>query len=161
MSKAKVVSRIFQKLKSKKIDPIRKDLSDREAADIFNSASDEDFNAAMIRKDSLFNDEIKKIAKEEGISLKQAKEIVETNLNEYLGNYDRGGDVVKPNKPLIGAARKLAKGLSQGKEGNFKPKTAQQRFLTGFASGVFKMTPADRYMKTYGKQPRAKTRKNK
>jgi len=71
--------------------------------------------------------------------------------------FDRGGDVVQPKDPLtLGAAKKLAKGLREKKD-----KTAQQRFLTGFASGVFKLTPADRYMKTYGKQARAKTRKDK
>ena len=84
----------------------------------------------------------------------------ENRIRNKRSQYDRGGDVVQPNKPLQGAARKLAKGL-QGKANNFKPKTAQQRFLTGFASGVFKLTPADRYMKTYGKQARAKTRKDK
>jgi len=106
------------------------------------------------KKDKLDSSQ-KKVAKE------MAKEEQESR-DAMFGFYDRGGDVVQPNKPLQGAARKLAKGLQgQGKANNFKPRTAQQRFLTGFASGVFKLTPADRYMKTYGKQARAKTRKDK
>ena len=99
------------------------------------------------KKDKLDSSQ-KKVAKEMAKEEQQSRDAM-------FGFYERGGDVVQPKDPLtLGAAKKLAKGLREKKD-----KTARQRFLTGFASGNFKVTPADRYMKAYGKQPRAKTRK--
>ena len=87
------------------------------------------------KKDKLDSSQ-KKVAKEMAKEEQQSRDAM-------FGFYERGGDVVQPKDPLtLGAAKKLAKGLREKKD-----KTARQRFLTGFASGVFKLTPADRYMR--------------
>jgi hypothetical protein len=108
------------------------------------------------QRQAMLDDEIKKVAEDEGISLKEAREIVETNVNEYLGNYDRGGDVVdsnnllnrRPRKPTRSSyAEKLKKAPKRGSRKPRESERERRSHLTGTVASRFALTPADRYMR--------------